>query len=129
MPKYGVTSQKEDELLARMLACNLREQDIEEGFIRGGGPGGQKVNKTASCVHLKHTPTGLEVKMQKARSQALNRFYARRRLCELLEEKQQGAQSPQALRILKLRKQKARRGRRARSALETVAISKSEEEE
>jgi protein subunit release factor B len=129
MPKYGVTPQKEEELLARMTACNLREQDIEESFIRSGGSGGQKVNKTASCVYLKHTPSGLEVKMQKARSQALNRFYARRRLCELLEEKQQGTQSPQALRILKLRKQKARRGRRARSATDLEALKKSEEEE
>ncbi len=101
--------------MRRMEASRLREEDLEERFIRSGGPGGQKVNRTATCVYLKHTPTGLEVKMQKARSQALNRFYARRRLCELLEERQLGTQSPQNLKREKLRKQKARRSRRSRS--------------
>lgn len=115
MPRYGVTPKKEAELLRRMQANHLREEDLEERFIRSGGPGGQKVNRTATCVYIKHTPTGLEVKMQKARSQALNRFYARRRLCELMEERLLGAQSPEALKREKVRKQKARRSRRSRS--------------
>ena len=68
-----------------MAACGMREGDLEEHFVTSGGPGGQKVNKTSTCVVLRHVPTGLEVKMQKARSQSLNRFYARRRLCELIE--------------------------------------------
>ena len=114
MSRFGVTPQKETELLARMAACGLREEDFEESFIRSGGPGGQKVNRTASCVYLKHGATGLEVKMQQARSQALNRFYARRRLCELLESRLLGQQSPEALKQEKLRKQKARRRRRGR---------------
>lgn len=115
MSRFGVTPQKEQELIERMAACGLREEDLEESFIRSGGPGGQKVNRTATCVHLKHRPTGLDVKMQQARSQALNRFYARRRLCELLEARALGAQSPEALRHEKIRRQKARRRRRARS--------------
>jgi protein subunit release factor B len=115
MPKFGVTPQKEQELLNRMTAVGLREQDLVEQFIRGGGPGGQKVNKTASAVQLRHAPSGLEVKMQKARSQGLNRFYARRRLCELLEAQQLGAESPEAKRQEKIRKQKQRRQRRSRS--------------
>ncbi len=115
MPKYGVTPQKEAELLRRMEACALREEDLEESFIRGSGSGGQKINKTASCVQLLHRPSGLEVKVQEARSQALNRFFARRRLCELVEEKTLGKKSPEALRQEKIRKQKKRRKRRTQA--------------
>jgi protein subunit release factor B len=96
-----------------MESCGLRESDLEERFVRSGGAGGQHVNKTSTCVVLHHRPTGLEVKMQKARSQSLNRFYARRRLCELLEARDLGAESPAARRAAKLRKQKDRRRRRA----------------
>lgn len=114
MAKFGVTPAKEQELLARMAACRLREEDLEESFIRSGGPGGQKVNRSATCVYLKHRPTGLEVKMQDSRAQSLNRFYARRRLCELLEERLLGNESPLAREQARLRKQKKRRKRRAR---------------
>jgi peptide chain release factor len=111
---FGVTPKKEAELRARMLACGLDDADLEEQFLRARGAGGQHVNKTATAVYLKHRPSGLEVKMQKARSQALNRFYARRRLCELLEEQILGKQSPVSLQQEKLRKQKARRHKRAK---------------
>jgi protein subunit release factor B len=114
MPRFGVTPTKETELLARMESCGLREADLEERFVSSGGPGGQKVNRSATCVYLRHVPTGLEVKMQKARSQALNRFFARRRLCELLEARLLGEKSPEAQRREKLHKQKARRRRRAK---------------
>ncbi|NIA12961.1 MAG: peptide chain release factor-like protein [Nitrospiraceae bacterium] len=112
MPSFGVTPQKEAELRARMERCGVREEDLDERFVRSGGPGGQKVNRSATCVQLKHAPTGLEVKMQKARSQGLNRFYARRRLCELIEAQTLGEASPEAKRREKIRKQKARRRRR-----------------
>ncbi len=112
MPKFGVTPQKEAELLRRMEACGVREADLEERFIRGSGPGGQHVNRSATCVYLKHLPTGCEVKMHKARSQGLNRFYARRRMCELLEAQTLGDQSPEAKRQAKIRKQKDRKRRR-----------------
>ena len=118
MIRFGVTPQKEAELRARMEACGLREEDIEEGFIRSGGPGGQKVNRSATCVYLKHTPTSLEVKMQKARSQSLNRFYARRRLCELIEAATLGEQSPEAIKHERVRKQKQRRKRRSSSSFD-----------
>jgi len=114
MPRFGVTPQKEAELLRRMEACAIQEADLQESFIRGSGSGGQKVNKTASCVQLLHRPSGLEVKVQEARSQALNRFFARRRLCELMEEKTLGKKSPEALRQEKIRKQKKRRKRRVK---------------
>jgi len=113
MPSFGVTQAKEAELRARMESCGLREADLEERFVTSGGPGGQKVNRSATCVYLRHLPTGLDVKMQEARSQALNRFFARRRMCELLEERLLGAKSPEALRRERLRKQKDRRRRRA----------------
>lgn len=116
MSRFGVTPKKEADLTARMAACGIRETDLEERFVSSGGPGGQHVNRSSTCVHLVHRPTGLEVKMQKARSQGLNRFYARRRLCELVEERTLGKQSPEEKRREKLRKQKARRRRRSSSA-------------
>jgi len=111
---FGVTAKKQAELEARMAALELREEDLEEKYVRSSGPGGQRVNKTASCVYLKHGPTGLEVKMQRERSQRLNRYYARKRLCELIEAERLGPQSPAALKAEKVRKQKQRRRRRTR---------------
>jgi protein subunit release factor B len=96
MINFGVSEQKRNELEKRMQSCNLHESDLEEKFVHSGGAGGQKVNKTSSCVYLKHIPTGLSVKVQTSRSQQLNRFYARRQLCELLENKTLGKDSPQA---------------------------------
>lgn len=118
MGRFGVTPQKEEELERRMAACGLRESDLDESFVRSGGPGGQHVNKSATCVQLTHRPTGIEVKMQQARSQGLNRFYARRRLCELIEARDMGEESPEARKQAKLRKQKARRRRKTKKKLE-----------
>ncbi|PCJ59804.1 MAG: peptide chain release factor-like protein [Candidatus Hydrogenedentota bacterium] len=119
MSKFGVSFQKETALLKRMVENDLAESDLEEQFIRSGGPGGQHVNRTATCVYLKHLPTGMEVKMQQARSQGLNRYYARKRLCELVEAERLGEESPEAKKRDKIRKQKSRRKRRGRSATET----------
>ena len=88
---FSITQKKQEELEKRMASLGIREQDIQEKYVRSSGPGGQKVNKTASCVYLKHVPTGLEIKMQRERSQGLNRYYARKRLCELLEQEQLGS--------------------------------------
>lgn len=118
MPRFGVTSKKEAELLQRMAENAIEEKDLTETFVRGTGPGGQKVNKTSSGVHLKHDPTGHEVKMLQERSQSLNRYYARKRLCELLEAERLGSESPEAKRTEKLRKQKARRKRRSQKKYE-----------
>lgn len=111
---FGITQKKQDELEKRMNALGIREQDIEEKFIRSSGPGGQKVNKTSSCVHLKHIPSSMEIKMQRQRTQGLNRYYARKRLCELLEQEKLGSKSPAAIKAEKIRKQKQRRKRRSR---------------
>lgn len=116
MINFGITERKRQELQQRMINCNLLESDFEETFVRSGGAGGQKVNKTSSCVHLKHIPSGLAVKVQKSRSQGLNRYYARKQMCELLENKLLGKESPQAKKLEKIRKQKDRRRRRRRNS-------------
>jgi protein subunit release factor B len=116
MIDFPVTEAKTEKLRERMAACGLAESDIEESFVRSSGPGGQNVNKTSTCVCLTHKLSGLSVKMQKGRSQGLNRFYARRRLCELMEEKTLGKQSPEQIKQAKIRKQKQRRKRRSRSS-------------
>jgi len=115
MIDFGVTEKKARALEERMAACGIKENDIEESFIKSQGPGGQHVNKTATCVAIKHGPTGLHIKAQEGRSQAMNRYYARKRLCEHLEAKQLGQESPEAKRIAKLRKQKQRRKRRTKN--------------
>jgi len=82
----------------KMLALRVREEDIIESFIRSSGPGGQNVNKTATCVYLKHLPTGLEVKCQRQRSQLLNRNLARHILLSKIENRiKQGILQKQSL--------------------------------
>lgn len=75
----------EEALQKRMRKLRIREEDLEEDFIRGSGPGGQKINKTSSTVVLRHVPSGLEVRCQKERSQVLNRYWARVDLCDHME--------------------------------------------
>jgi peptide chain release factor len=87
MINFGITERKKQELEQRMQKCNLFEKDIEEKFVRSSGAGGQKVNKSSTCVYLKHIASGLSVKIQKSRSQGLNRYYARKKMCELLENR------------------------------------------
>ena len=112
-----VSPAKEKSLLRRMQALGVREQDIEEQFVRSSGAGGQKVNKTSSCVVLHHRPTGIRVKCQRERSQALNRFLARRILLDKIEAKLRGAHTAKAQEIARIRRQKRKRSRRARLKL------------
>ncbi|MBF8263962.1 MAG: prfA3 [Parachlamydiales bacterium] len=107
-----ITKEKHDALAERMQRCGLREQDLIEKFILGSGKGGQKVNKTASCVYLKHLPTGLEVKCQQERSRELNRYIARREMCVKLESKIFHEKSEKQMAMEKIRRQKRRRTRR-----------------
>ena len=108
-----VSNEKEKELLERMQRLGLSEGDLEETFIRSSGPGGQKVNKTATCVYLVHVPSGLSVKCQKTRSQAMNRFLARRILLDRMERLQKGQVDAERKRIEKLKRQKRKRSKRA----------------
>ena len=100
-----------------MEELQLREEDIDEKFIRSSGKGGQKVNKSSTCVYLKHRPTGIEVKCQKERSQALNRFLARRILANKVEALRLGRLSEERKRIEKIRRQKRKRSRRAKEKI------------
>jgi protein subunit release factor B len=117
MINFGVRPEKQEALRLKMEKYGLKEADILEKFIQGGGRGGQKINKSASCVYLRHIPTGIEVKCQASRSQLLNRFLARRILVEKLERKILGEQSEAVQRVEKIRRQKRRRSRRAKQKM------------
>jgi protein subunit release factor B len=114
MADFGVSFEKEKALRERMARLGIREQDILERFIRSKGPGGQNVNKTSTCVYLKHIPTGIEVKCQKERTQVLNRYIARKILVNKIENLVLGKLSEEQKRIEKLRRQKRRRSRKAK---------------
>ncbi|MCX7964177.1 MAG: peptide chain release factor-like protein [Candidatus Hydrogenedentota bacterium] len=117
MTRFGVSPQKENALLQKMAELGIREEDLEERFVRSGGHGGQNVNKVATCVYLKHRPTGIEVKCQRERSQGLNRFLARRLLAEKIETLLRGKQSAEQQRIEKIRRQKRKRSKRAKEKM------------
>lgn len=129
MIDFGVTPAKQEELRRRMEACALREGDLDESFVRSGGKGGQKVNKTASCVYLRHAPTGIEVKCQRSRSRALNRYLARRELCERVDEQVRGRQSARRQEQEKIRRRKRRRSRRAKERMLEQKHRQSEKKE
>jgi protein subunit release factor B len=114
---FKVSVAKEKRLEKKMDKLGISEKDIEEKFIRASGKGGQKVNKTASCVYLKHLPTGIEVKCQKERSQALNRFLARRILVNKIETIKLGKLSEEKKKIEKIRRQKRKRSKRAKEKM------------
>ncbi len=117
MALFPISSGKERQLLERMQALGVREQDIDEQFVRSSGAGGQNVNKVSSCVVLHHRPTGTRVRCQKERSQALNRYLARRLLLDKIENAIKGQASDEAQRIAKIRRQKRKRSRRAKLRL------------
>jgi protein subunit release factor B len=109
-----ISPEKIHALEERMKDLGIQEKDIEEKFIRSQGRGGQKVNKSSTCVYLRHTPTGIEVKCQKDRSQAMNRFFARRILSDKIDELLHRGHSAKAKEVDKVRKQKKKRAKRAR---------------
>jgi protein subunit release factor B len=121
--KFGVRIEKEEKLSKRMGELGIREDDIEETFIRSSGPGGQSVNKASTCVQIKHIPTGIVVRSQRERSQGLNRFLARRLLISKIEEKILGKRSPEQLKGEKRRKQEKRRYRRAKKKLASISAT------
>src|SRR5450755_190261 len=104
-----ISSDKLAALQRRMAELGIHEGDIEESFVRSGGAGGQHVNKTSSCVQLLHRPTGLMVKCQQDRSQAINRYLARRLLMEKIETQILGKKSAERQAHEKIRRQKRRR--------------------
>jgi len=117
MSLFGVSLFKEQELLVRMRRLGIREEDLEEKFVRSSGHGGQNINKTSTCVFLRHRQSGVAVKCQEERSRALNRYLARRRLLEKLEGIKLGRLSAERQRREKIRRQKRRRSRRAKAKM------------
>lgn len=109
----GLSKEAKDRLSKKMEDLGIREDDILEKFILGSGSGGQKINKTSSCVYIKHLPTGIEIKCQQDRSRDLNRYHARQELCERIEEITLKEKSKKQHLIEKIRRQKRKRSKRA----------------
>jgi protein subunit release factor B len=112
-----IKKEKQEELAARMERLGIRMDECVEKFVLGSGSGGQKINKTSSCVYLKHLPSGIEIKCQESRSREMNRYLARRQLCERIEEQIEGAASKKQQEIEKIRRQKRRRSKRAKEKM------------
>ena len=112
MLTFSVSEEKSRWLRERMAALGIREDELEEKFVRSSGKGGQHVNKSSTCVWLRHIPTGTEVKCMTERSQSINRFLARRELVEKIALLT-GHSTPKSLKQEKVRRQKARRQRRS----------------
>lgn len=100
-----------------MEEASVFEDDLEESFILGGGPGGQKTNKTSSVVRLEHEPSGLSVKVGETRSRETNRWLARRMLAELILEREHRRKSEARQKREKVRRQKRRRSRRQKQKM------------
>ena len=114
---FPVSPAKHDALTERMRRLGIRSDDFVESFVRSSGAGGQHVNKVSTCVVLHHRPTGLTVKCRSERSQALNRFLARRLLLDKIERARLGVLAAEQQRREKTRRQKRRRSRRARARM------------
>lgn len=117
MNAISVGRDKKELLSAEMARLGVREDDLVEKFVLGSGPGGQKVNKTSSCVYLRHPSTGVEVKCRESRSREMNRFLARRELCERIRQRREGEISGRRAEIEKIRRRKRRRSRRQKERM------------
>jgi len=121
MLEFAVSEEKNRWLRFKMAELGVCEEDLEESFVRSSGNGGQHVNKTSSCVQLRHKPSGITATCMRERSQSVNRFLARRELLERIEAAS-GVITPEMKRIKKLRKQKLRRRRRSSAQAVSPAV-------
>ena len=102
------------EIEKKMSRLGIRENDLEEHFVRAQGPGGQNVNKTSTCVYLKHLPTGIEVKCQQERSQIQNRYRARQILVRKIEALMRAKEQAEIQRIEKIKRQTRKKPERVK---------------
>lgn len=102
--KEGLKMVNEDRLKDKMRALNIKEEDIEEAFVRSSGPGGQNVNKVATCVVLYHRPSGIQIKCQEERSQYANRLRAIEMLIDKIEEEQRSREAQRRSKLEKIRR-------------------------
>jgi peptide chain release factor len=112
-----INPDKEKNLAKQLKTLGIYKKDVIEKFIRASGAGGQKVNKTSSCVYLKHVPSGIEIKMSQERSQSINRFFAWRLLAQKIKEKLFKIKSDQRKKAEKIRRQKRKRSKRAKEKI------------
>jgi len=117
MINFGISLSKQKELEEKFIKLNIKENDIVEKFVHSSGNGGQNLNKVATCVYLKYIPLNIEIKCQKARTQLLNRYYARKMLAEKIESRLLGEKSAKQQKIEKLRRQKRKRSKRAKEKM------------
>ena len=106
-----------EKIRALMAEASVYEEDLEESFILGGGPGGQKTNKTSSVVRLSHEPSGVAVRVGESRSREDNRWLARRMLAETILEREHKRKSAARQKAEKIRRQKRRRSRRQKQKM------------
>ena len=112
-----ISPEKIEQIRNLMAEASVFEDDLEESFILGGGPGGQKTNKTSSVVRLSHEPSGIAVKCGESRSRETNRWLARRLLAETILEREHKRKSEARQKSEKIRRQKRRRSRRQKQKM------------
>ena len=112
-----ISPEKIEAIRKLMEEASVYEDDLEESFILGGGPGGQKTNKTSSVVRLSHEPSGVAVKVGESRSREDNRWLARRMLAETILEREHKRKSEARQKREKIRRQKRRRSRRQKQKM------------
>ena len=117
MNRFGVSEEKARALQERLARLGVLDEDLSERFIRASGPGGQHVNRVATCVRLRHRPSGIEVRVQRERSQGLNRYLARVRLCDRMEAKILDQKTEEEKRRARIRRRKRQRSKRAREKM------------
>jgi protein subunit release factor B len=112
-----IRKEKHDDLQLRMEGLGIKEDDLIEKFILGSGKGGQNLQKTSSCVYIKHIPTGIEVKCQKSRSRDINRYQARKLICEKIQAQVYKIKTEKQSEHEKIRRQKQRRTRKQKEKM------------
>src|SRR5881394_2331480 len=106
-----------DALAERMQRLGIRDVDLEVGFARSSGPGGQNVNKVATAVTLRHRPSGISVTVQDSRSQAVNRKLARERLLDAIESTREEQRMAEVAKREKARRRKSPRPARLKTRI------------